>query len=173
MSFPSLVADAILQNVHQGEGNIAIVVKTIHSGTYLIFQLTERAQAVLKISQSWLTEGDSVTLGCAVRSSSRGWTFSWFRYDHELLSDSSRGAEGSYTLSPAAVKHTGVYSCRAERGAYFTEYSYTELRWVTCEYSCPWSSSSIVDQFRAVFVYLLLALLYITCLKWNKTSTSV
>ncbi|XP_058638766.1 high affinity immunoglobulin gamma Fc receptor I-like isoform X2 [Onychostoma macrolepis] len=97
----------------------------------VLVRVEDRAQAVLKISQSWLTEGDSVTLGCAVRSSSRGWTFSWFRDDHELLSDSSRGAEGSYTLSPAAVKHTGVYSCRAERGAYFTEYSYTQLLWVT------------------------------------------
>uniref|UniRef100_A0A672L0L3 Ig-like domain-containing protein n=1 Tax=Sinocyclocheilus grahami TaxID=75366 RepID=A0A672L0L3_SINGR len=93
-------------------------------------------------SENWLTEGDSVTLVCAVRSSSRGWTFSWYRDDHELSSESSKGAEGSYTLSPAAVKHTGVYACRAERGAYYTEYSYTQLLWVTREYLCPWSSSS-------------------------------
>ncbi|KAL0187615.1 hypothetical protein M9458_014714, partial [Cirrhinus mrigala] len=90
-----------------------------------------RAQAVLNIAQNWLAEGDSLTLVCVVRSSSRGWTFSWFRDDHELLSDSSRGAGGSYTVSPAAVKHTGVYACRAERGAYYTEYSYTQLLWVT------------------------------------------
>ncbi|XP_050971181.1 Fc receptor-like protein 5 [Labeo rohita] len=94
-------------------------------------RVEDRTQAVLKIAQNWLPEGDSLTLVCAVRSSSRGWTFSWFRDDHQLLSDSSRGAGGSYTLSPAAVKHTGVYACRAERGAYYTEYSYTQLLWVT------------------------------------------
>ncbi|KTF79621.1 hypothetical protein cypCar_00045515 [Cyprinus carpio] len=103
-------------------------------------KVEDRALAVLEISQNWLTEGDSVTLECAVRSSSRGWTFSWFRDDHELSSESSKGAGGSYTLSPAAVKHTGVYACRAERGAYYTEYSYTQLLWVTPR----WPGTSLI-----------------------------
>ncbi|XP_036453429.1 leukocyte immunoglobulin-like receptor subfamily B member 3A [Colossoma macropomum] len=72
------------------------------------------AQAVLSASlQSWLTEGDSVTLCCEVRDSSTGWTFSWYRDDEELLSDSRREAGGSFTLSPAALNHSGVYKCRA------------------------------------------------------------
>ncbi|XP_042617336.1 high affinity immunoglobulin epsilon receptor subunit alpha-like [Cyprinus carpio] len=103
-------------------------------------KVEDRALAVLEISQNWLTEGDSVTLECAVRSSSRGWTFSWFRDDHELSSESSKGAGGSYTLSPAAVKHTGVYACRAERGAYYTKYSYTQLLWVTPR----WPGTSLI-----------------------------
>uniref|UniRef100_A0A3B1IIW5 Ig-like domain-containing protein n=1 Tax=Astyanax mexicanus TaxID=7994 RepID=A0A3B1IIW5_ASTMX len=54
------------------------------------------AQAVLSVSpQNWLTEGDSVTLSCEVRDSSTGWNFSWYK---ALLSDSSRGSGGSYTL---------------------------------------------------------------------------
>ncbi|XP_051756247.1 uncharacterized protein LOC127516027 isoform X2 [Ctenopharyngodon idella] len=94
-------------------------------------KVEDSAQAVLMIyPQNWLTEGDSVTLTCEVRSSSRGWMFSWYRDDYNLLSDSRRGAQGSYTISPAAVKHTGVYMCRAERGGYYTEYSHTELLWV-------------------------------------------
>uniref|UniRef100_A0AAY5F0C1 Ig-like domain-containing protein n=2 Tax=Electrophorus electricus TaxID=8005 RepID=A0AAY5F0C1_ELEEL len=115
--------------------------------------VSERAQAVLNVSpQSWLTEGDSVSLSCEVRDSSTGWTFSWYRsvpyrecltpvtYNHsyvrycvELLSDSIRGSGGSYTLSPAAQHHTGVYVCRAERGepAYQTQYSNTQPLWIT------------------------------------------
>ncbi|XP_063042494.1 basement membrane-specific heparan sulfate proteoglycan core protein-like [Engraulis encrasicolus] len=101
----------------------------------------ERPQPVLRgPAQSWLTEGDSVTLSCEVSGSSAGWTFHWYktapyrsglftinrekadRYV-ELLPDSSRGAGGSYTLNPAALRHTGVYVCRAERGDYYTDFS--------------------------------------------------
>ncbi|KAI2645383.1 Fc receptor-like protein 5 [Labeo rohita] len=100
------------------------------------------AQAVLSVSpQKWLTEGDPVTLICEVNSSSTGWTFSWYsltvssdsRDNYKLLSDSSRGAGGNYTVSSAALKHTGVYVCRAERGkpAYNTTYSNKQQLWVT------------------------------------------
>ncbi|XP_058616984.1 Fc receptor-like protein 5 isoform X2 [Onychostoma macrolepis] len=98
-------------------------------------------RAVLSVSpQTWLTEGDPVTLICEVSGSSTGWTFSWFtdtgssdRYRYDLLSDSSRGAGGNYTVSSAALKHTGVYVCGAERGepAYYTTISNTQLIWVT------------------------------------------
>ncbi|KAI4891788.1 hypothetical protein NFI96_032052, partial [Prochilodus magdalenae] len=100
--------------------------------------VSARAYAVLRVSpQSWLTEGDSVTLSCKVRGSSTGWTFSWYRDNDELLSDSSRGAGGSYTLSPAALHHTGVYKCKATRGEkpYYTEYSIPQPLWITG--SCP------------------------------------
>ncbi|XP_051754737.1 basement membrane-specific heparan sulfate proteoglycan core protein-like isoform X5 [Ctenopharyngodon idella] len=95
--------------------------------------VSDEAQAAVRVSpQPWLTEGESVTLICEVSGSSTGWTFSWFR-DHDHLSDSSRGAGGSYTLSPAALQHTGVYTCRAERGrpAYYTRHSSTQTLWVT------------------------------------------
>ncbi|KAF5895798.1 Fc receptor-like protein 5 isoform X1, partial [Clarias magur] len=114
----------------------------------------EKAWAVLSVSpQNWLTEGDSVTLSCEVTDSSTGWTFSWYTavsyrdgvipIKHsdgyimyvELLSDSSRGSGGSYTLSPAALKHTGVYVCRGERGepASHTQYSNPQPLWITGE----------------------------------------
>ncbi|KAI4886991.1 hypothetical protein NFI96_023485, partial [Prochilodus magdalenae] len=92
------------------------------------------AQAVLSASlQSWLTEGDSVTLSCEVRHSSTGWTFSWYRDNEEILSDSRRGAGGFYTLSPAALNHSGVYECRAKRGepAFNTHNSNTQPLWIT------------------------------------------
>ncbi|XP_072543944.1 basement membrane-specific heparan sulfate proteoglycan core protein-like [Salminus brasiliensis] len=96
--------------------------------------VSAEAQAVLSVSpQSWLTEGDSVTLSCEVRGSSTGWTFSWYRDNNEFLSDSSRGSGGPYTLSPAALHHTGVYMCRAERGepAHHTQYSNPQPLWIT------------------------------------------
>uniref|UniRef100_A0A8C2IW32 Ig-like domain-containing protein n=1 Tax=Cyprinus carpio TaxID=7962 RepID=A0A8C2IW32_CYPCA len=63
-------------------------------------------------------------------------TFSLYtvnRYRYDLLSDSSRGAGGNYTVSSAALKHTGVYVCRAERGksVYYTQYSNKQPLWVT------------------------------------------
>ncbi|XP_026104582.1 Fc receptor-like protein 5 [Carassius auratus] len=124
-------------------------VKDSHSGKYscrgemgtqhsqrsdaVTLTVSAEAQAAVRVSpQPWLTEGDSVTLICEVTGSSTGWTFSWFR-DDDRLSDSSRGAGGSYTLSPAALQHTGVYTCRAERGrpAYYTNYSNTQTLWIT------------------------------------------
>ncbi|KAI4890288.1 hypothetical protein NFI96_025569 [Prochilodus magdalenae] len=120
---------------------------------FSIFSPSDVAQAVPSVSpQSWLTEGDSVTLSCEVTGFSTGWTFSWYRavpyrqglkqirdahgnvmYGVELLSDSRREAGGSYTLSPAALHHTGVYVCRAERGepAYQTQYSSPQPLWIT------------------------------------------
>ncbi|XP_050959982.1 Fc receptor-like protein 2 isoform X2 [Labeo rohita] len=97
---------------------------------------------VLSVSpQKWLTEGDPVILICEVYGSSTGLTFSWYtqtvssdnRYYYQLLSDSSRGAGGNYTVSSAALNHTGVYMCRAERRkpAYKTWYSSSQLIWVT------------------------------------------
>lgn len=96
---------------------------------------------------NWLTEGDSVTLNCKVKASSTGWTFSWYReilYRHnpgrlrrdlELLSDSSKGSEGSYTLSPVTLNHTGVYMCSAERGkqVFRTPFSNLQPLWITGE----------------------------------------
>ncbi|XP_053537677.1 Fc receptor-like protein 5 isoform X2 [Ictalurus punctatus] len=114
----------------------------------------ERPGAVLSVSpQSWLTEGDSVTLSCEITNSSTDWTFSWYtavpyrddltqiKHNHgyimyvELLSDSSRGSGGNYTLSPAALNHTGVYMCRGERGepALHTQYSNPQPLWITGE----------------------------------------
>ncbi|XP_043087709.1 Fc receptor-like protein 5 [Puntigrus tetrazona] len=103
--------------------------------------VSDKAQTVLRVSpEKWLTEGDPVTLICEVKGSSTGWTFIWFTqttasgsYHYHLLSDSSRGAEGIYTVSSAALKHTGVYVCRAERGkpAYNTTFSNTQPLWVT------------------------------------------
>ncbi|KAF7706761.1 Fc receptor-like protein 5 isoform X1 [Silurus meridionalis] len=111
--------------------------------------VSETPQAVLSVTpQSWLTEGDSITLKCEVTDSSTEWTFSWYRdvpyrdnnghirYRAVLLSDSSRGSGGSYTLSPAALNHTGVYLCRGKRRgepAFHTHYSNLQPLWISGE----------------------------------------
>ncbi|KAI5613955.1 sialoadhesin-like, partial [Silurus asotus] len=114
----------------------------------VVLTVSETAEAVVSVSpQSWLTEGDSVTLNCEIKSSSTGWTFSWYtdvlyrdsqgsyRYRPELLSDSSRGSGGSYTLSPVTLNHTGVYMCRAVRGeqVFYSQYSKDQPLWITGE----------------------------------------
>ncbi|XP_046707624.1 Fc receptor-like protein 5 isoform X2 [Silurus meridionalis] len=113
----------------------------------------ERPLVLSGSPQNWLTEGDSVTLSCEVTNSSTDWTFSWYtvvpyrdgvtaiQNTHgfimyvELLSDSSRGSGGSYTLSPSALHHTGVYVCRGERGepAFHTLYSNPQPLWISGE----------------------------------------
>ncbi|XP_043100833.1 Fc receptor-like protein 5 [Puntigrus tetrazona] len=138
--------------------DLILRVEDFHSGIYtcrgqnntqcsqrsdaVTLKVSAEAQAAVRVSpQPWLTEGDSVTLICEVPGSSTGWTFSWFREDDDDeddgLSDSSRGAGDSYTLSPAALQHTGVYTCRAERGrpAFYTHNSSTQLLWITGKWS--------------------------------------
>ncbi|XP_026081673.1 Fc receptor-like protein 5 [Carassius auratus] len=121
-------------------------------------------RAVLSVSpQNWLTEGDPVTLICEVHSFSTGWTFSWFTLtvspdQYDQLSDSSRGAGGNYTVSSVALNHTGVYVCRAERekSVYKTQFSNTQLLWVT-GVSPPVSlsvSPSRTQQFTSVSLSL-------------------
>ncbi|XP_047679040.1 obscurin-like [Tachysurus fulvidraco] len=128
--------------------------RSSHSSDVITLTVSERPQAVLSVSpHSWLTEGDSVTLSCEVTDSSTDWTFSWYTVvpyrdglteiknnrgyivHVELLSDSSRGSGGNYTLSPAALNHTGVYMCRGERGepAFYTQYSNLQPLWITGE----------------------------------------
>ncbi|XP_053089220.1 B-cell receptor CD22-like [Pangasianodon hypophthalmus] len=128
--------------------------RSSHFSDAVTLTVSERPRAVLSVSpQSWLTEGDSVTLSCEVTDSSTDWTFSWYttvpyrdgltQIKHnrgyimyvELLSDSSRGSGGNYTLRPAALNHTGVYMCRGERGepAFHTQYSNPQPLWITGE----------------------------------------
>ncbi|KAF7706638.1 hypothetical protein HF521_019892 [Silurus meridionalis] len=48
-----------------------------HYSDALWVNVTDAAEAVVSVSpQSWLTEGDSVTLNCEIKSSSTDWTFS-------------------------------------------------------------------------------------------------
>ncbi|KAM9501661.1 leukocyte immunoglobulin-like receptor subfamily A member 3 [Clarias gariepinus] len=76
-------------------------------------------QVVLSVSpQGWLTEGDSVTLSCEVSDSSTSWKFRWYRVytSREIQDHHGNYVYGdSYTISPVARKHTGVYRCIAER----------------------------------------------------------
>ncbi|KAM9501802.1 uncharacterized protein Hap1MRO34_014144 [Clarias gariepinus] len=98
----------------------------------------ETPRPVLSVSpQSWVTEGDSVTLNCNVTNSSTNWTFRWYREgpnrennENTTYKDSSRGSRASYTLSPAALNHTGVYTCSAERHGQMVQ-SKSQPLWIT------------------------------------------
>ncbi|KTF71920.1 hypothetical protein cypCar_00049184, partial [Cyprinus carpio] len=74
-----------------------------------------------------------------------------------LLSDSSRGAGGNYTVSSAALNHTGVYVCRAERGkqAYSTKYSNKQPLWVTGEFRLNHRTNETLLKFSLVFGVIL------------------
>ncbi|XP_053537837.1 uncharacterized protein LOC108266115 [Ictalurus punctatus] len=101
--------------------------------------VSEDPQVVLSVSpQSWLTEGDSVTLNCEVTNSSTDWTFSWYTiYPYRIKRDHCGDIVygDSYTISPAALKHTGVYMCSADGGerVYRTYDSNKQPLWITGE----------------------------------------
>ncbi|XP_062373269.1 Fc receptor-like protein 5 [Sardina pilchardus] len=141
--------------IESGTGETNYTCKGTHKN--ILFSTTESVsikvvsgKADLKINrESWLTEGDSVTLSCAVIGSTTGWRFHWYKMIphsdtvsssmckdltrcEEVISESTRRAGGSYTLSPVALRHTGVYVCRAERGepAIHTEFSSPQPLWV-------------------------------------------
>lgn len=77
-------------------------------------------------------EGDSVTLRCEVTGSTEGWRFHWYRVDSAVKQTLVYSNGDSYTLVPVAVRHTGLYMCRAERGEppYYTKNSKLQPVWV-------------------------------------------
>ncbi|KAL2079202.1 hypothetical protein ACEWY4_024946 [Coilia grayii] len=93
----------------------------------------ERPLAELSVpAQIWMHEGDSVTLRCEVTGSTEGWRFHWYRVDSAVKQTLVYSNGDSYTLVPVAVRHTGLYMCRAERGEppYYTKNSKLQPVWV-------------------------------------------
>ncbi|XP_036397497.1 Fc receptor-like protein 5 [Megalops cyprinoides] len=85
-----------------------------------------KPQPVLTVSpHEQVYEGESVTLSCQVAVPSAGWRYYWYKSGSSSQLPATSGAKGSYTLSPAALTHTGQYRCRAGRGnpGWRTEYS--------------------------------------------------
>ncbi|KAG9330125.1 hypothetical protein JZ751_027251, partial [Albula glossodonta] len=99
--------------------------------TQSVFSVTEKPQPVLSISlQREIYEGESVSPSCRVTVPSAGWEYYWEYKDVRYYGSHykpllSSGAKDSYTLSPAALTHSGQYRCRAGRGTpvWVTEYS--------------------------------------------------
>ncbi|MGH0148256.1 UNVERIFIED_CONTAM: hypothetical protein FKN15_045864 [Acipenser sinensis] len=73
-------------------------------------------------------EGDTVTLSCVVEGGSGGWRYLWYK-DRQgapvYQTDSSSGTGAGYTISAAALSHSGEYWCGARRGSnlFNSEYS--------------------------------------------------
>lgn len=111
---------------------------------------TDTKPTIYQQQQYQFVKGDPVKLLCLVESNVIGWKFFWYRvvpyrdglpeaprwdgkarHSLELLSDSIRQAEGTYTLSSAAPEHSGLYVCGVQRGepAYIT-YSSPTFVWI-------------------------------------------
>ncbi|KAK6477800.1 immunoglobulin superfamily member 1-like, partial [Huso huso] len=73
-------------------------------------------------------EGDTVTLSCVVEGGSGGWRYLWYK-DRQgapvYQTDSSSGTGARYTISAAALSHSGEYWCGAGRGrnTFYSQYS--------------------------------------------------
>ncbi|KAJ8395365.1 hypothetical protein AAFF_G00033500, partial [Aldrovandia affinis] len=72
--------------------------------------------------------GDTVTLSCGVRTDPARWEYLWYKDTQGAAltnTDHSSPDGSSYTISSAAVSHSGEYWCRAGRGRplFYTLYS--------------------------------------------------
>ncbi|XP_058871819.1 Fc receptor-like protein 5 [Acipenser ruthenus] len=78
-------------------------------------------------------EGDTVTLSCVVEGGSGGWRYLWYK-DRQGApvnqTDSSSGTGAGYTISAAALSHSGEYWCRAGRGRNTSYSQYSDPIWV-------------------------------------------
>ncbi|MGH0153342.1 UNVERIFIED_CONTAM: hypothetical protein FKN15_054990 [Acipenser sinensis] len=78
-------------------------------------------------------EGDTVTLSCVVEGGSGVWRYLWYK-DRQgapvYQTDSSSGTGAGYTISAAALSHSGEYWCGAGRGRNTSYSQYSHPIWV-------------------------------------------
>ncbi|MGH0146922.1 UNVERIFIED_CONTAM: hypothetical protein FKN15_046494 [Acipenser sinensis] len=78
-------------------------------------------------------QGDTVTLSCVVEGGSTGWRYLWYR-DRQgapvYQTDSSSGTGAGYTISAAALSHSGEYWCGAGWGRNMSYSQYSDPIWV-------------------------------------------
>ncbi|MGH0172466.1 UNVERIFIED_CONTAM: hypothetical protein FKN15_075790 [Acipenser sinensis] len=79
-------------------------------------------------------EGDAVTLSCGVEGGSGGWRYLWYKDSESsppvYQTDSSSGTGAGYTISAAALSHSGEYWCGAERNSSSLNSQYSHPIWV-------------------------------------------
>ncbi|XP_058864863.1 Fc receptor-like protein 2 [Acipenser ruthenus] len=79
-------------------------------------------------------EGDAVTLSCGVEGGSGGWKYLWYKDSESsppmYQTDSSSGTGAGYTISAAALSHSGEYWCGAERNRTSLNSQYSHPIWV-------------------------------------------
>ncbi|XP_072571143.1 Fc receptor-like protein 5 isoform X2 [Paramormyrops kingsleyae] len=71
---------------------------------------------------------DHITLSCKVGVDSAGWEYLWYKGTQRAAlanTDSSTNDGSNYTISSAALSHSGEYWCRARRGShpFYTNFS--------------------------------------------------
>ncbi|KAJ8265742.1 hypothetical protein COCON_G00148410 [Conger conger] len=72
--------------------------------------------------------GESVTLSCGFGGDPAGWEYFWYKDRRRTAlpnTENSRSEGSSYTISPAALAHSGEYRCIAARGSnrFYSDYS--------------------------------------------------
>ncbi|MGH0125226.1 UNVERIFIED_CONTAM: hypothetical protein FKN15_058915 [Acipenser sinensis] len=102
-------------------------------------------------------EGDTVTLSCVVEGGSGGWIYLWYK-DRQgapvYQTDSSSGTGAGYTISAAALSHSGEYWCGAGRGRNTSYSQYSHPIWVNV--TASWQSAAAAAGFSVGFFVILL-----------------
>ncbi|MGH0168774.1 UNVERIFIED_CONTAM: hypothetical protein FKN15_055475 [Acipenser sinensis] len=95
-----------------------------------LFVCQDKPKAVLTLEPPGgeIFTGDRVTLSCGVGGDPAGWKYLWYKDRQGTAlpqTDSSSVEWSSYTISSAALSHSGEYWCRAGRGngLLYSEYS--------------------------------------------------
>ncbi|KAL6102687.1 pecam1 [Pungitius sinensis] len=109
-----------------------------------------------------VSEGQDVTLSCAVQRGTPAFTFTWFHAEAEgpLSRRVSQSRQESYTISSVRAEQGGVYYCEADNPASETKES---LRVVIAVKMAGWKKGLISGI--VVCVLLILALILILALK--------
>ncbi|XP_058871722.1 Fc receptor-like A [Acipenser ruthenus] len=108
-----------------------------YSGDSAEVQVTVRVDtpkpALTREPAGEIFEGDTVTLSCVVEGGSGGWRYLWYK-DRQgapvYQTDSSSGTGAGYTISAAALSHSGEYWCGAGWGRNTSYSQYSHPIWV-------------------------------------------
>ncbi|KAG9327947.1 hypothetical protein JZ751_017208, partial [Albula glossodonta] len=131
---------------HSGSYTCCLVALHDTCSAAVTLTVSVKPRPVLTVSP-WgqIYAGESVSLSCSVTETSVGWDY-W--YESKKLRARSydnipqtRGVKDSYTLSPAALTHSGEYRCRAGRGNPV----------LVTEYTLPKATLTIEPKWRPVY----------------------
>ncbi|KAG7477818.1 hypothetical protein MATL_G00073670 [Megalops atlanticus] len=98
--------------------------------------------------------GERVTLSCRVGTHSAGWKYLWYkdRQGAALPNTDHSSTDGStYTISSAALFHSGRYWCRAWRGreTFYTQYSDSQTLRIS---ALPHTTLTLQSEWTEVFI---------------------
>uniref|UniRef100_A0A3B4YN47 Ig-like domain-containing protein n=1 Tax=Seriola lalandi dorsalis TaxID=1841481 RepID=A0A3B4YN47_SERLL len=106
---------------------------------YCVFLLTVSSRVTVTLQPNWsvIYSGEKITVRCEIQGGGdTEWTYEW-----STPSSNNPPSHSEYTISKAALSHSGDYSCRGRRDYYLTEWS--RVMRLTVSYVRPSASLTV------------------------------